>query len=276
MKQKTQTERSAKELAYLYDLYIAPVWREVFDRLVDEEITVPQEGKILDAGCGTGGYAVDLSAKLGAKAEVVGVDASDERLELARAKAAVQHVKHVNFAKGTLGALEQADNDFDLVIGDASMLEPEQIGDAFAELTRVAKPGATIALKLATRGSFDEFFSIYWEALHDLNLEAYTPQLEGLITKRPTVTQAEQLARDAGLKQVRSVTRKERFDFSDAAAFLTAPLIESSFLNHWLEILPNAQSAEQAREAVAVIIDRERQEMDFDVSIKATLIIGQK
>jgi len=269
-------EKPAMEMAYLYDLYLVPMWREVFDQLVDEEVKLPQEGKILDAECGTGGYAVEVSAKLGAKAEVIGVDSSPERLELARAKASVQYLKHIHFAQGTLDALGQADEDFDLVIGDASMMEPEQIGAAFSELARVAKPGATVALKLTARGSFDEFFSIYWEALHDLSLEELTPQLETLITERLTVTQAEQLAKAAGLKHVRHVTHKQEFDFSDAAAFLTSPLIETSFLDDWLKILPDAETARQARAAVFTIIDRERQEMDFYVSIKATLIIGQK
>lgn len=269
-------EKTATEMAYLYDLYIVPMWREVFDQLVDEEVTPPPEGKILDAECGTGGFAVDLSGKLGAKVEVVGVDSSAERLGLARAKALAQHLKHINFEQGSLTALGQADEDFDLVIGDASMLKLEQIGAALVELARVAKPGATVALKLTTRGSFDEFFSIYWEALHDLGLEEVTPQLENLITERLTVTHVEQLAKAAGLKHVRSVTRKQEFDFNDATEFLSAPLIETSFLGDWLKILPDAKAIKQARAALSTIIDRERYEMDFYVSIKATLIIGQK
>jgi ubiquinone/menaquinone biosynthesis C-methylase UbiE len=270
------TAKSAGEEAYLYDLFIAPAWREPFDEMVDEEVTLPAQGKILDAGCGTGGYTVELSARLGAKAEVVGVDPSPARLELARAKASVQMLRHINFASGSLDALGQADADFDLVIGDASMLEPKRIGAALAELVRVAKPGATVTLKLTTRGSFDEFFSIFWEALHDLELEDCTPALETLITERLTVTQAEQLAAAAGLKRIRSVTRKERFDFADAAAFLTSPLIETFFLNHWLEILPDAAAAARVRDDLVEVIDRARADLDFDVSIKATLIIGHK
>jgi ubiquinone/menaquinone biosynthesis C-methylase UbiE len=268
--------RDAKELAYLYDLYIVPQWRELFDELVDEEVALPAEGRILDAGCGTGGYAIDLAARLGAKIEVVGVDASHERLELARAKALVQKARQVNFAEGSLQALGQADHDFDLVIGDGSMLEPERIGTAFVELARVAKPGAMVVMKLATRGSFDEFFSIYWEALHELELEACTPQLEGLITERLTVTRAEELASEAGLRNVRSVTRKERFDYTDAASFFSAPLIENSFLDDWFEILPDAEAVSRVRRELIEIIDRERHDCDFDVSIKATLIIGRK
>jgi len=270
------TDKSDKELAYLYDLYIVPTWRELFDRLVDEEVKLPDQGRLLDAGCGTGSYAIDLSARLGPKAEVVGVDSSDERLELARAKAQVKKLRHINFAPGSIEALGLADEDFDLVIGDASMLPPERIATAFTELARVAKPGATVVLKLTTRGSFDEFFSIFWEALHDLEWEQFTPQLETLITECPTAAAAEQLAVSAGLRHVRSVTSKERFDYADAAAFLAAPLIETFFLAAWLEMLPNADAVRRMRRTLVEIIDRERHHMAFDVSIKATLVIGQK
>src|SRR5206468_1560085 len=70
--------KDPKEQAYLFDLYVVPQWREVFDRLVDEEVELPKAGKLLDAECGTGGYAIDLALRIGKKAEVVGVDASEE------------------------------------------------------------------------------------------------------------------------------------------------------------------------------------------------------
>ncbi|HZS05018.1 MAG TPA: class I SAM-dependent methyltransferase [Blastocatellia bacterium] len=269
-------QTSDKEQAFLYDLFIVPGWREVFDQMVDEEIEVPEKGRILDAGCGTGGYAVSLAAKLGADSEVVGVDTSAERLELARGKAEVQKVKRVSFESGSPEASGQAASDFDLVIGDASMHRPERMGAVFAEMARVARPGASVVVKLATHGSFDEFFSIYWEALHDLGLEELTPQLEKLITERLTVSDAEELAKSAGLKGVRSVTQKERFDYANAEEFLSAPLMESSFLDEWLAILPDENAVRRVRRKLADIIDRERHHMDFDVSIKATLIIGRK
>jgi hypothetical protein len=145
-----------------------------------------------------------------------------------------------------------------------------------AELARVAAPGATVVLKLATRGSFDEFYSVFWEALHDLDLDEYTPQLEDLIAERLTVEQAEELARAAGLRQVKSVTRKHRFDYEDAASFLAAPLIVTEFLAHWLAIFDNERDSSRVQAELAEVIDRARGEMDFDVSIKATLVIGQK
>src|SRR5262249_598808 len=107
------TTKDQKERAYLYDLYFVPQWREAFDRLVDEEGGVPKEGKLLDAECGTGGYAVDLALRVGKDAEVVGVDASEEKLALARGKAEIKKTKQISFQQGTLQSLGLADNEFD-------------------------------------------------------------------------------------------------------------------------------------------------------------------
>ncbi|MGH9938445.1 MAG: class I SAM-dependent methyltransferase, partial [Blastocatellia bacterium] len=240
--------RDAKEMAYLYDLYIAPGWREAFDQMVDDEVELPKEGRFLDAECGTGAYAIDLAIRGGAKTEVVGIDPSSEKLILARAKAEVKKVDRVEWRPGSLQSLGFAGDEFDLVIGDASMAPPSEVRAALAELTRVAKKGATVVLKLTTRGSFDEFFSIYWEALYNLGLLDYVPQLENLITERLTVSDAEELGAGAGLKQVRSVTRKERFDFNDGGKFLEAPLIETFFLNDWLAALPDEATRRRVRE----------------------------
>src|SRR5262245_7439069 len=276
MRGNDSTMRDAKELAYIYDLYVAPVWTEAFDEMVDDEVGLPEEGRFLDAGCGTGGYAIDMAIRGGAKTEVVGVDPSPEKLVLARGKAEVKKVENVEFREGSLQSLKFSDREFDLVIGDASMTPPTEIGPVIAELARVAKHGATVVLKLTTRGSFDEIFSIYWESLYNLGLLYHTPRLEGLITERLTVSETEQIAIDNGLKNVRSETRKVRFDYKDGNEFFESPLIETFFLHDWLAILPYEETCGQVQEQMARIIDNERHKMDFDVSIKATLIIGQK
>lgn len=130
--------RDAREMAYLYDLYVAPGWREAFDQMVDGEIELPKEGKFLDAECGTGSYAIDMAVRGGAKTEVVGVDSCPERLALARGKAEVKKVNRIGFHQGSLRSLRLPDDEFDLVIGDASMLSPSEIAPAMAELARVA------------------------------------------------------------------------------------------------------------------------------------------
>jgi hypothetical protein len=41
-------------------------------------------------------------------------------------------------------------------------------------------------------------------------------------------------------------------------------------------LLPDDEARNDVREALARIINRERQGMDFDVSIKTTILIGKK
>jgi hypothetical protein len=69
----------------------------------------------------------------------------------------------------------------------------------FSEMVRVAAPGATIAFALPTASSFGEFFSIYWEALHNNGLIDHESDVEQLITELPTVSEVEQMAEDEGL-----------------------------------------------------------------------------
>lgn len=274
--------KDLKELAYLYDLYVVPLWREVFDRMVDEEAEIPpdvlKEGVFLDAECGTGTYAIDLLVRAGKDAVVVGVDASLEKLSLARGKASVQHVpeQRLLFRQGSLSALGVAAEGFDWIIADASLTPASEIAAILAELHRVAKKGATIVLKLVTRGSFDEFFSVVWETLYDLDLIEFTPQLEALITERLTLTNVEEQAAAVPLKNIRTVNHKESFSFADGATFLTSPLIETTFLSEWLAFLPDAVTRERVKQHLPTVIDRARQALDFDVSIKATLLIAQK
>jgi ubiquinone/menaquinone biosynthesis C-methylase UbiE len=272
--------KDAKELAYLYDLYFVPGWREVFDQFVDEEVKLPEEGKFLDAGCGTGGYAIDLAARLGDKGEVVGVDDSAERLALANSKVEVKKLENIRFALGSLENLGGPGDEFDFVVADLSLISPaelpDRLNDILAEIKRVAKVGATVVLKLATRGSFDEFYSIYWEALYEADLLEYTPQIEDLIKERLTVEQLETAARDAGFKHIESLTQKNHFEYESAADFFSAPLIENAFLGHWLGILASESEEQQVREALTGIIDRECSDGDFDVSAKSTLLIAKR
>lgn len=195
---------------------------------------------------------------------------------MARGKATVKKLDQVTFQQGSLLSLPVADGSFDLVVGDASFFSPSQIAQALAELRRVAALGAPMALKMMTRGSFDEFYSVYWEALYNLELLEYSTQLETMILGQMTVSEAEDLAAAAQWKKMRSVTQKERFDFAEAKLFLESPLIETYFLDAWLSILPDEATRSRVRQEIGKLIDARDTSMDFDVSIKATLILGTR
>jgi ubiquinone/menaquinone biosynthesis C-methylase UbiE len=275
-KSETDIMSQKKELAYRYDLLISSIWRERFDALIDQHIELPAEGRILDVNCGTGAYTLDIAERLRGKADVIGIDADLERLELARAKALIKKQEDVTFEQGEAANLRFSDKDFDAVIGDVSLLPTEQIEKILAEMIRVAEYDATVILKLVTHGSFDEFFSIFWEALLNAELsDELLGKLEGLINERLTVANAEAMAKRLKLRQVVSFVSKEDFAFESAEDFLESPLIRDVFLDSWLAIVPEVKR-QQVRNEIISIIDRERYEADFEISIKATLIKGVK
>src|SRR5262249_20583383 len=108
----TNLMNNEKELAYRYDLFITPDWRDRFDTLITENIELPTEGRLLDVNSGTGEHAIELAERLGGKGEVIALDPSAERIELARAKAQVKKITEVTFEQGGAPPLRFADREF--------------------------------------------------------------------------------------------------------------------------------------------------------------------
>jgi ubiquinone/menaquinone biosynthesis C-methylase UbiE len=266
--------KSDKELAFLHDLFIAPDWGERFSELIDEHVKLPAEGEALYIAAGTGGHALALHERAGEKLELLCVDENPECMELARAKATATNDK-VIFDTAQFDRLSLKDNRFDIVIGNASLVSRQRVRKMFSEIVRVAAPGATIALTLPTYSSFGEFFSIYWEALHNNGLLDHESDVEQLITELPTVSDIEQLAENEGLTEVESWTRIEEFDFESGEQFLNSPLVAEFLIHDWLALVPEDKRAGLFSE-ISRLINEERHEAEFALSVKATLVVGQK
>ena len=61
-----------------------------------------------------------------------------------------------------------------------------------------------------------------------------------------------------------------------AREFLDAPLVRDFLLDRWLDSLPDDEARANVLEEVARIIDEDRHEGDFSLSVKATLVVGKK
>jgi len=106
--------------------------------------------KVLDLGCGTGRDCFVLSYFVGEQGEVVGVDMTDEQLEVANRYLPIQMEKfgykkpNVRFCKGyieELASLDLPDNYFDVVISNCVVnLSPDKPA-VLSEVYRVLKEG---------------------------------------------------------------------------------------------------------------------------------------
>jgi ubiquinone/menaquinone biosynthesis C-methylase UbiE len=270
------TQKSEKELAFLHDLYVATDWGERFGELVDEHVELPKEGRALYVASGTGGHALALAERAGSGVEVVGVDESEERVRLAQTKGAAAEGADVQFRHAQLESLGFEDEQFDLVVGDASLVAPERLPEVLAEMVRVAARGATVSLSTATDSSFGEFFSIYWEALAGAGYAEQAAGVGSFIMELPTASGLEALARAEALEDVESWTRIEEFDFATGREFLAAPLVRDFLLAHWLEPLPDDEARAAVLSEVERIIDEESHEGEFSLTVKATIVVGRK
>jgi hypothetical protein len=145
----------------------------------------------------------------------------------------------------------------------------------FSEMVRVAAPGAAILLALPTASSFGEFFSIYWEALHNTGLTELESDVEHLITELPTISEAEKMAEEEGLTDVESWSRIEEFDYDSGEQFINSPLVADFLMKDWLASVPEDWRAAVAKE-ITRLINEERHEAEFALSVKATLVAGRK
>src|SRR6476661_1664984 len=268
------TTKTEKELAFLHDLFIAPDWGERFAELIDEHVVMPNEGKVLYVGVGTGGHAIALHERASKGIEFLCLDENPECVELARAKATATS-DSAEFRQATLDNLDLPDNRFDVVVGNASLVPQVRIAKMFSEMVRVAAPGSQVALTLPSASSFGEFFSIYWEAMHSSGLIDHESDVEHLITELPSVSDIEKMAEEEGLSEIESWTRIEEFDFDTGEQFLNSPLVSEFLMQGWLATVPD-EARNALIEELRRLINEERHEAEFALSVKATLVLGRK
>jgi ubiquinone/menaquinone biosynthesis C-methylase UbiE len=130
---------------------------DLFSRFMEKDadqffrrLAVPAGTRLLDVGCGSGQLAL-IAARAGAK--VTGCDIATNWIQKARDRAAAEGLE-ITFEEGDAESLPYGDAQFDVVtslIGAMFAPRPELVA---RELTRVCRPGGTIAMANWTPGGF--------------------------------------------------------------------------------------------------------------------------
>jgi arsenite methyltransferase len=143
---------------------------------------------VLDLGSG-GGADVLLSARrVGPGGKAIGLDMTDEMLELAGGHAAAAGVENVEFVKGYIEDIPLPDDSVDVVISNCVINLSADKGRVLREAARVLKPGGRLAVS-------DVIADPDMDAATRADMEQWTGCVAGALTRG----QYETALADAGL-----------------------------------------------------------------------------
>lgn len=262
--------KTQKELAFLRDLYITTDWTERFTNIVDEHLELPKKGKFLYVNIGAGNHALELREKLKRDVEFFGISENKDLLKISQAKADVIKAD-VKFQV----ANNFPHNSFDSVLADAMLVKPEDLHNFINETVEAAKHKGEVVFLLPTAGSFGEIFSYLWETFFSLELLEHASEVERLITEIATVSQVEEMAKNAGLEKIETQTKNEIFEYDTGDEFVNSSLIQDYLLPVWLNFLTDKEKKRVSKKLTQVV-DNDRDNLTFRFSVKATLVSGEK
>ena len=101
---------------------------------------------VLDLGSGAGADVFISAGRVGPTGKAIGLDMTDEMLELARAHATEAGVENVEFVKGYIEEMPLADESVDVIISNCVINLSGDKNRVVAEAARVLRPGGRFAV----------------------------------------------------------------------------------------------------------------------------------
>jgi arsenite methyltransferase len=165
---------------------------------------------VLDLGSGGGADVLISARRVGPTGRAIGLDMTDEMLELARANAATAGLENVEFVKGYIEDIPLADDSVDVVISNCVINLSADKRRVLAETARVLRPGGRFAVS---------------DVIADPNMDEATRadmrEWTGCIAGALTRDEFEQALSDAGLEAI-EFTETHRVHEHAASAIVRA------------------------------------------------------
>jgi len=157
------------------------------------------EGEVvLDLGSGGGIDAFLAAKKVGPKGKVIGVDMTEEMIQLAKENAEKMKTENVEFRLGEIENLPLEDEMVDVIISNCVInLSPDK-DKVFSEAFRVLKPGGRLLISdIVTQGELPNEIQE--------NLEMWAACIAGALDEKDYI----QKIRNAGFKKVEVVAKND-------------------------------------------------------------------
>lgn len=209
---KSQVEDMFDNIAPKYDLLnhvlsmkIDVLWRETLVKWMNKD----QPQLVLDVATGTGDLAIAVHK--GTKANIVGLDLSQQMLNVGIEKVKKQNLQdHISMMKGDAENLPFEDNKFDAVSVAFGVRNFENLTKGLAELRRVVKEGKSVYILEFSKveGFLAPFYMFYFKNILPMigrlvskDNRAYT-YLPDSVNAFPYGEKMKQILLDTGFKSV--------------------------------------------------------------------------
>jgi arsenite methyltransferase len=146
---------------------------------------------VLDLGSGAGADVLISARRVAPSGKAIGLDMTDEMLELARANAAEAGVENVEFVKGFIEDIPLPDDSVDVVISNCVINLSADKGKVLRETARVLKPGGRFAVS-------DVIADPDMDEATRADMQQWTGCVAGALTR----AEFERTLRDAGLTDI--------------------------------------------------------------------------
>jgi arsenite methyltransferase len=146
---------------------------------------------VLDLGSGAGADVLISARRVGASGKAIGLDMTDEMLELARANAREAGVGNVEFVKGYIEDIPLEDESVDVVISNCVINLSADKRKVLAEAARVLRPGGRFAVS-------DVIADADMDEATRTDMEQWTGCVAGALTR----AEFERALADAGLGDI--------------------------------------------------------------------------
>jgi ubiquinone/menaquinone biosynthesis C-methylase UbiE len=165
---------------------------------------------VLDLGSGGGADVLISARRVGPTGKAIGLDMTDEMLELARRNAAEAGVENVEFVKGYLEDMPIADASIDVVISNCVINLSGHKPKVLAEAARVLRPGGRFAVS-------DVIADPHMDERTRADMAAWTGCIAGALTEG----ELRSALADAGLRDI-EIRETHRVHEHAAAAIIRA------------------------------------------------------
>ncbi len=136
--------------SFSYDRWIAPGVASFTRKMIGElGLVPPEDGRLLDVGCG-GGHLTRMLAERWPAMDLVGLDLSPEQVARSRQRAERKGMQ-IAYVEGSALDLPFPDASFDAIVSVGSIKHWPDVHRGISECARVLKPGGALHISEADR-----------------------------------------------------------------------------------------------------------------------------